>query len=150
MADETVATNREARHNYHILESFEAGIALLGAEVKSLRDKKANLKDSFARIDDDELFLFNFHISPYPQAGRFAPDPKRRRKLLVHKSEINKLLGQLVQKGLTLIPLKIYFTRGRAKAEIAVAKGKKLYDRREDIKKHDSDRDLHREIRGRG
>jgi SsrA-binding protein len=150
MADETVATNREARHNYHILESFEAGIALQGAEVKSLRDKKANLNDSFARIDDDELFLFNLHISPYPQAGRFAPDPKRRRKLLIHKSEIKKLLGQLAQKGLTLIPLKIYFTRGNAKVELAVAKGKKLYDRREDIKKRDSDRDLRREVRGKG
>ena len=149
MADETVATNREARHDYHILEAFEAGIALQGAEVKSLRDKKANLKDSFARIEDDELFLYNMHISPYPQAGRFAPDPKRRRKLLMHKSEIKKLLGQLTQKGLTIVPLKIYFKRGMAKVEIAVAKGKKLYDRREDIKKRDSDRDLRREIRGK-
>ena len=149
MADETVATNREARHNYHILESFEAGIALQGAEVKSLRDKKANLKDSFARIEDDELFLYNMHISPYPQAGRFAPDPKRRRKLLLHKTEIKRLLGELTQKGLTLIPLKVYFTRGNAKAEIALVKGKKLYDKREDIKKRDSDRDLRREVRGK-
>lgn len=147
MADETVATNREARHNYHILETFESGVVLQGAEVKSLRDKKANLKDSFARIDDDELFLYNMHISPYPQAGRFAPDPKRRRKLLMHKSEIKKLLGQLTQKGLTLVPLKIYFKRGMAKAEIALVKGKKLYDKREDIKKRDADRDLRREIR---
>ena len=147
MADETVATNREARHNYHILETFEAGIALQGAEVKSLRDKKANLNDSFARIDDGELFLFNLHISPYPQAGRFAPDPTRRRKLLVHKFQMKKLLVDLSQKGLTLVPLKIYFTRGIAKTEIALVKGKKLYDRREDIKKRDSDRDLRREIR---
>ncbi|MDD5311400.1 MAG: SsrA-binding protein SmpB [Candidatus Omnitrophica bacterium] len=150
MADETVATNREARHNYHILETFEAGIALQGAEVKSLRDKKANLKDSFARIDDDELFLYNMHISPYPQAGRFAPDPKRRRKLLMHKPQINKLQGDLAQKGLTLVPLKIYFKKGMAKAEIALVKGKKLYDRREDIKKRASDRDLRREVRGKG
>ncbi|MDD5423928.1 MAG: SsrA-binding protein SmpB [Candidatus Omnitrophica bacterium] len=149
MADETVATNREARHNYHILESFEAGMALQGAEVKSLRDKKANLKDSFARIDEDELFIFNMHISPYPQAGRFAPDPKRRRKLLMHRSEIRKVLVQLTQKGLTLIPLKVYFKNGRAKVEVALAQGKKLYDKRDDIKRRDSDRDLRREVRGK-
>lgn len=149
MADETVATNREARHNYHILESFEAGMALQGAEVKSLRDKTANLKDSFARIDEDELFIFNMHISPYPQAGRFAPDPKRRRKLLVHKSEIKKIFVQLTQKGLTLVPLKVYFKNGRAKVEIGLAQGKKLYDKRDDIKRRDSDRDLRREIRGK-
>lgn len=149
MADETVATNREARHNYHILESFEAGIALQGAEVKSLRDKKANLKDSFARIDEDELFIFNMHISPYPQAGRFAPDPKRRRKLLMHRSEIKRVLVQLTQKGLTLIPLKVYFKNGRAKIEVALAQGKKLYDKRDDIKRRDSERDLRREVRGK-
>lgn len=149
MADETVATNREARHNYHILESFEAGIALQGAEVKSLRDKKANLKDSFARIYEDELFIFNMHISPYPQAGRFAPDPKRRRKLLMHRSEIKRVLVQLTQKGLTLIPLKVYFKNGRAKVEVALAQGKKLYDKRDDIKRRDSDRDLRREVRGK-
>jgi len=147
MADETVATNREARHNYHILESFEAGVALEGAEVKSLRDKTANLKDSFARIEDDELFLYNLHISPYPQAGRFAPDPKRRRKLLMHRSEIKKLLGQLTQKGLTIVPLKIYFKKGMAKVEIALAKGKKLHDMRDDIRRRDADRDLRRELR---
>jgi SsrA-binding protein len=106
MADETVATNREARHNYHILESFEAGIVLQGSEVKSLRDKKANLKDSFARIDEEEIFIYNMHITPYPQAGRFAPEPKRKRKLLIHKSEIRKIFGRLTQKGLTLVPLK--------------------------------------------
>jgi len=149
MADETVATNREARHNYHILESFEAGIALQGAEVKSLRDKKANLNDSFARIDEGELFIFNMHISPYPQAGRFAPEPKRKRKLLIHKAETRKIEGRLTQKGLTLIPLKVYFTRGRAKVEVAVAQGKKLYDKREDIKRRDSDRELRREMRGK-
>jgi len=147
MADETVASNREARHNYHILGTFEAGIVLQGPEVKSLRDKKANLKDSFARIEDSELFLYNMHISPYPQAGRFAPDPKRRRKLLMHKPEIKKLFGELTQKGLTLVPLKMYFKRGMAKVEIALVKGKKLYDKREDIKRRDSDRDLRREIR---
>ncbi len=149
MADETVATNREARHNYHILESFEAGIVLQGSEVKSLRDKKANLKDSFARIDEEEIFIYNMHITPYPQAGRFAPEPKRKRKLLIHKSEIKKILGRLTQKGLTLVPLKIYFKKGMAKVEVALAQGKKLYDKREDIKRRDSDRELRREIRGK-
>jgi len=149
MAEETVATNKEARHNYHILESVEAGIELMGAEVKSLRDRKANLNDSFARIEDSEIYLYNMHISPYPQAGRFNPDPKRRRKLLLHKAEIRRLFGQLTQKGLTLIPLKLYFKRGLAKVELALAKGKKLYDRREDIKRRDSDRDLRRELRSK-
>lgn len=149
MAEETVATNNEARHNYHILESAEAGIELMGAEVKSLRGHKANLKDSFARIEDGEIYLYNMHISPYPQAGRFNPDPKRRRKLLLHKTEIKRLFGQLTQKGLTLIPLKLYFKKGLAKMEIALAKGKKLYDRREDIKRRDSDRDLRRELRSK-
>jgi SsrA-binding protein len=149
MAEETVATNNEARHNYHILESAEAGIELMGAEVKSLRARKANLKDSFARIEDGEIYLYNMHISPYPQAGRFNPDPKRRRKLLLHKTEIRRLFGKLTQKGLTLIPLKLYFKRGLAKVEFALAKGKKLYDRREDIKRRDSDRDLRRELRSK-
>jgi SsrA-binding protein len=149
MAEETVATNNEARHNYHILESAEAGIELMGAEVKSLRGHKANLKDSFARIEDGEIYLYNMHISPYPQAGRFNSDPKRRRKLLLHKTEIKRLFGQLTQKGLTLIPLKLYFKKGLAKVELALAKGKKLYDRREDIKRRDSDRDLRRELRSK-
>lgn len=149
MAEETVATNNEARHNYHILESAEAGIELMGAEVKSLRGRKANLKDSFARVEDGEIYLYNMHISPYPQAGRFNPDPKRRRKLLLHKAEIKRLLGQLTQKGLTLIPVKLYFKKGLAKVKLALAKGKKLYDRREDIKRRDSDRDLRRELRSK-
>ncbi len=149
MAEESVATNNEARHNYHILESAEAGIELMGAEVKSLRGHKANLKDSFARIEDGEIYLYNMHISPYPQAGRFNPDPKRRRKLLLHKTEIKRLFVQLTQKGLTLIPLKLYFKKGLAKVELALAKGKKLYDRREDIKRRDSDRDLRRELRSK-
>ncbi len=149
MADIAVATNKEARYNYHILESAEAGIELKGPEVKSLRDHKANLKDSFARIDGNEIYLYNMHISPYPQAGRFNPEPKRRRKLLMHKSEIKRLLGQLTQKGLTLVPLKIYFKRGLAKVELAVAKGKKLYDKREDMKRREGERELRRELRNK-
>jgi len=149
MAEEAVATNREAWHNYHILESVEAGIELMGAEVKSLRDHKANLKDSFARIEENEIYLYNMHISPYPQAGRFNPDPKRRRKLLLHKAEIRRLFGQLTQKGLTLIPLKVYLKRGLVKVELALSKGKRLYDKREDIKRRDSERELRRELRNK-
>lgn len=147
MAEELVATNREARHNYHILESVEAGIELKGAEVKSLREHRANLKDSFARVEENELYLYNMHISPYPQAGKFNPDPKRRRKLLLHKSEIKRLLGKLTQKGLTLIPLKLYFKRGIAKVELALAKGKKLYDKREAIRRREAERELRRALR---
>lgn len=147
MAEELIATNREARHNYHILESVEAGIELKGAEVKSLREHRANLKDSFARVEENEIYLYNMHISPYPQAGRFNPDPKRRRKLLLHKTEIKRLLGQLSQKGLTLIPLKIYFKRGMAKVELALAKGKKLYDKREAIRRRESEMELRRALR---
>lgn len=146
MAEELVATNREARHNYHILESVEAGIELKGAEVKSLREHRANLKDSFARVEENELYLYNMHVSPYPQAGKFNPDPKRRRKLLLHKSEIKRLLGQLTQKGLTLIPLKLYFKRGIAKVELALAKGKKLYDKREAIRRREAERELRRAL----
>ncbi|KPK38009.1 MAG: SsrA-binding protein, partial [Omnitrophica WOR_2 bacterium SM23_29] len=134
MSEELIATNREARHNYHILESVEAGIELKGAEVKSLREHRANLKDSFARVEGNEIYLYNMHISPYPQAGRFNPEPKRRRKLLLHKTEIKRLFGQLTQKGLTLVPLMLYFKRGFAKVELALAKGKKLYDKREVIR----------------
>lgn len=147
MAEELIATNREARHNYHILESVEAGIELKGAEVKSLREHRANLKDSFARVEENEIYLYNMHVSPYPQAGRFNPDPKRRRKLLLHKTEIKRLLGQLTQKGLTLIPLKIYFKRGMAKVELALAKGKKLYDKREAIRRRESEMELRRALR---
>jgi len=146
MAEELVATNREARHNYHILEAVEAGIELKGAEVKSLREHRANLKDSFARVEENELYLYNMHISPYPQAGKFNPDPKRRRKLLLHKSEIKRLLGQLTQKGLTLIPLRLYFKRGIAKVELALAKGKKLYDKREAIRRREAERELRRAL----
>lgn len=147
MAEELVATNREARHNYHILESVEAGIELKGAEVKSLREHRANLKDSFARVEDGEVYLYNMHISPYPQAGKFNPDPKRRRKLLLHNTEIKRLLGQLTQKGLTLIPLRLYFKRGLVKVELALAKGKKLYDKREAIRRREADRELRRALR---
>jgi SsrA-binding protein len=136
-------TNRKARHNYHILETFEAGIALAGTEVKSLREGKGNLKDSFARVENGELYLYNMHISPYEKGNIFNKDPLRTRKLLMHKKQINRLFGQVKEKGLTLIPLKLYLNeRGLVKVELALAKGKALYDKREDIKQRDAGRQI--------
>ena len=130
-----VAVNKRARHEYHILETFEAGIALNGSEVKSIRAGGVNIKEAFAKIENAEIFVHSMHINPYEQASSFNHDPLRIRKLLLHKREIKRLIGQTSQKGLTLVPLKIYFKGGRAKIEIALAKGKKLYDKRDAIKK---------------
>jgi len=144
-----VCENRKARHDYFIEETFEAGILLTGTEVKSLRASRVNLKDSFARIENGEVMLHQVHISPYEQGNRFNHDPLRTRKLLLHRSEINRLTGKMQQQGLTLIPLKIYFTRGLAKIELALAKGKKLYDKREDIAERDAKREVERHLRER-
>lgn len=138
-----LVTNRKANHDYHILETYEAGIALKGTEVKSLRAGKGNLKDSFARVENGEIFLYNMHISPYEKGNIFNKDPVRTRKLLMHKREINRLYGLVKEKGITLVPLKVYLNeKGRVKVELAVAKGKTLYDRREDIKRRDAERDM--------
>lgn len=142
-----VATNRQAHHEYFILETYEAGIALTGTEVKSLRQGKANINDAFARIDNGECILYEMHISPYEYGNRFNPDPKRPRKLLLHKREILKLHSEIKEKGLTLIPLKIYFTRGIAKVELGLAKGKKLYDKRDDMAKKEADRKIDRAMK---
>ena len=144
MANKVIATNRQARYDYSIEESFEVGIELVGSEVKALRAGKANLKDSFARIEAGELYLFNCHISPYEHTGSFEVDPKRRRKLLAHKAQISRLFGQTSQKGKTLIPLKLYFKNGIAKLELALAKGKRQYDKRQKIKEKESRRELKR------
>lgn len=144
-----VATNRKARHDYEVLDTFEAGIVLQGTEVKSLRQGRANLKDSYATIKNGEVFLLNMHISPYEQGNVYNHDPTRTRKLLLHKSEINRLIGKVEEKGMTLIPLKVYFKRGKAKVELALARGKKLYDRRRDIAKRDAERELRRVYRGK-
>jgi SsrA-binding protein len=141
------ATNRRAHHEYFILETYEAGIALTGTEVKSLRQGKANINDAFARIYNGECILYEMHISPYEFGNRFNPDPKRPRKLLLHKREILKLHSEMKEKGLTLIPLKIYFTRGMAKVEIGLAKGKKLYDKRDDMAKKEADRKIDRAMK---
>ncbi|MFO7153105.1 MAG: SsrA-binding protein SmpB [Bacillota bacterium] len=138
-----LATNRKARHDYHIIETYEAGIALAGTEVKSLRQGKANLKDSFARVEKGELFLYNMHISPYEKGNIFNKDPLRPRKLLMHRKEIDRLYGLVKEKGVTLIPLRVYLNeRGLVKVELAVAKGKTLYDKREDIKRRDAEREM--------
>lgn len=139
--------NRKAYHDYEILETFEAGIVLKGAEVKSLREGAANLKGSYADIKDDEVWLLNFHISPYPQAGIFNPDPYRDKKLLLHKRQIRKLTDKIKEKGLTLIPLKVYFRNGKAKVQVALAKGKKIYDKRRALKEKELKREQERVLK---
>ena len=146
----TIIENRRARHEYHILETYEAGIELKGTEVKSLRAGKSNLQDSYARVDNGELILYNMHISPYEQGNRFNHEPKRTRRLLMHKQEIMRLLGKIREKGLTLIPLKVYFNpRGRVKVELGLGQGKKSYDKRQDIAARDAKRDVDRVLRER-
>ena len=148
MAIEIVTQNRKAFHDYFIEETFEAGIMLTGTEVKSLRAGKANLKDSYARIKNDEIFLLNTHISPYSQADGFKQhEPERTRKLLLHKKEIMKLVGKTREKGYTLVPTKIYFKDGKAKVEIGLAKGKTSYDKRDSIKARDVKREIAKTMR---
>lgn len=145
--EKTIATNRKAYHEYNILEKLEAGIVLAGSEVKSLRLGRANLKDSYGRVEKGELWLVNLHISPYEQANIWNHEPRRPRKLLMHKNEIRRLAIKVEERGLTLVPLRLYFKNGRAKVEIAVARGKKIYDRRDAIAKRDVDRDVARELK---
>ena len=144
-----ISTNRKAHHLYHILESYETGIALVGTEVKSLRLGRANLKDSYAMVKGGEVYLHNLHISPYDPASRFSHDPTRTRKLLLHKREIKRLLGKTTERGLTLVPLKLYFKGNVAKVELALAVGKKIYDRRMDIKDREVQRELRRALKER-
>ena len=144
-----VANNRRARYDYEILDSYEAGLVLRGTEVKSLRGGKANLKDGYAYVEGGELFLYNVHISPYEQAHYFNHEPERRRKLLMHRAEIRRLQGWTEKKGLTLVPLKIYFRQGKAKVELALVRGKKLYDKRQDIAWREAQRAVERELKDR-
>jgi len=139
--DKVVASNREAYHNYHILETYECGIALTGTEVKSIREGRCTLKDSYGLIRNGEAWLLNAHISPYSHGNRENHDPDRMRKLLMHTHEIERLLGKAQEKGLTLVPTKMYLKNGRVKVELAVAKGKKLYDKRETEKRREADRE---------
>ncbi|HXG50076.1 MAG TPA: SsrA-binding protein SmpB [candidate division Zixibacteria bacterium] len=148
--EQVVCVNRQARHNYFIEETYEAGIALLGSEVKSLRAGKAQLKDSYARIQNGEAFLVNAHVSPYPGASRFNHEPKRTRKLLLHRREIERLAGKTQERGLTLIPLRLYFKNGKAKVELGLARGKKLYDKRETLRRKAARREVERALKSRG
>jgi SsrA-binding protein len=139
--DQPIAENRKAFHDYHVLETFEAGIALLGTEVKGIREGRANLRDSFARVEQGEVWLYNVHINPYSHRGYVDHDPRRRRKLLLHRHEIRKLIGKTVERGLTLVPTRMYFNKGKVKVTIALAKGKQAHDKRETIKRREIDRE---------
>lgn len=146
-AEEVICTNRRARHEYTIEETLEAGIVLTGSEVKSLRQRKANLQDSYARVIRGEAMLLNAHVSPYSPASQFNQSPTRPRKLLLHKKEISRIIGKVQQRGLTVIPLRLYFKKGLAKVELAIARGKKLYDKRESLKRKDVEREMARSMR---
>ena len=142
-----VANNKKAYHDYFIEEKYECGIALHGTEVKSLRMGKCSIKEAFIRIENGEVFVYGMHVSPYEKGNIFNKDPLRVKKLLLHKQEIHKLLGKIKEKGYTLVPLQVYFSNGRAKVEIGLARGKKLYDKREDIAKKDARRETEREFK---
>ena len=144
-----VATNRKARFEYEILEKVEAGIALLGPEVKSLRAGNASLAEAWAVVRRGEVFLVGAHVSPYAQASRENPDPRRERKLLLHRAEITRLAGKVAERGLTLVPLSLYFQDGRAKVELALARGKERIDKRRDLAKRDADRQIERALKSR-
>ena len=140
-AEKIVADNRKAFHDYHILETFEAGIALLGTEVKAIREGRVNLRDSFGRVEDGEVWIHGMHISPYSHTGYAHHEELRKRKLLLHKDEIRKLIGKVVERGMTLVPVRMYFKNGRVKVAISLAKGKQEHDRRETIKRRETDRE---------
>jgi SsrA-binding protein len=140
-SDRLLAENRKASHDYHFLEVFEAGVALLGTEVKAIREGRVNLRDSYALVSDGEVFLHNVHISPYSHKGYAEHNPLRTRKLLLHRSEIRKLIGRVAEKGLTLVPVRMYLKRGRVKLAIALAKGKQAHDKRETIRRREADRE---------
>ena len=142
-----IAQNKKARHDYFIEETYECGIELVGTEVKSLREGKVNLKDSYATITDGEVFVKNMHISPYEKGNIFNKDPLRERKLLLHKREILKLIGKIKEKGYSLIPISLYFKNSKVKLELALARGKKLYDKRDDIAKKDATREIDRRMK---
>ena len=148
-AKANIAENRKAFHDYHLLETFEAGMVLLGTEVKAIREGRVNLRDSFARVEDGEVYLYNVNISPYSHRGYADHEPLRRRKLLLHRHEILKLIGQTIEKGMTLVPVRMYFKNGRVKVAVSLAKGKKEYDKRETIKRRETDRETRAAIKER-
>jgi SsrA-binding protein len=146
-AQSSIAENRKAFHDFHLMETFEAGLVLLGTEVKAIREGRVNLRDSFARVEDGEVFLYN--ISSYSHRGYADHEPLRRRKLLLHRDEIRKLIGKTVEKGMTLVPVRLYFKNGRVKVAVSLAKGKKDYDKRETIKRREADRETRAAIKSR-
>ena len=148
-AQRTITENRKARHDYHILETWEAGVSLLGTEVKSIREGRVNLRDSYARVQDGEVWMMNVHISPYSHRGSADHTELRERKLLLHRHEIRKMLGRVAEKGLTLVPLEMYFKNGRVKVLLALAKGKQAHDKREAIRRRDVDRETRAAIKNR-
>ena len=148
-AQKLIANNKKVFHDYFVEETYEAGLVLHGTEVKSLRMGKCSVKEAFIRIENGEVFVYGMHISPYEKGNIFNKDPLRVRKLLLHKQEINKLTGKIAEKGYTLVPLQVYFKDGRAKVEIGLAKGKKLYDKRQDIAKKDQRRESERDFKVR-
>lgn len=147
--NKTIAQNKKAYHEYFVIETYEAGIGLIGTEVKSLRQGKCNLKDAWCSIDNGEIFVNGMHISPYDHGNIYNRDPLRKRKLLMHKKEINKLFGTVKQEGLTLIPLSVYFKKGRAKVSVGLCKGKKLYDKRDVAAKKEAQRNIERNMKER-
>jgi SsrA-binding protein len=147
--EKLIASNRRARHNFDILETYEAGLVLLGTEVKALRDGRADLKESYARVDGNEAWLLGCHISPYAQGNRANHDPLRPRKLLLHRGEISRLLGRVMEKGLTVVPLSLYFKGGRVKVELGLARGRKMLDKRQVIREREERREMDREVRAR-
>jgi len=149
LAQANIAENRKAYHDFHILDTYEAGIVLLGTEVKAIREGRVNLRDSFARLENGEVFLYNVNISPYSHRGYAHHEPLRRRKLLLHRDEIRKLTGKTVAKGMTLVPVRMYLKEGRVKVAVSLAKGKKEYDKRETIKKRETDRETRAAIKTR-
>jgi SsrA-binding protein len=146
--ERVIVENRKARHDYHIEETVEAGMVLTGTEVKSLRQGRVNLRDSYAEVRSGEAFLVNVHISPYEQGNRFNHEPRRVRKLLLHRQEIRRLAGKVAERGYTLVPLRMYWSAGRAKVEIALGRGKREFDKRDDMARRDADREMGRALRG--
>src|SRR5437667_3256151 len=140
-AQSNIAENRKAFHDFHLLETFEAGVVLLGTEVKAIREGRVNLRDSFARVEDGQVYLFNVNISPYSHRGYVDHEPLRRRKLLLNRDQIRKLIGKTVERGMTLVPVRLYFKSGRVKVGLSLAKGKKEYDKRETIKRRETERE---------
>jgi SsrA-binding protein len=148
-AQANIAENRKAFHDFHILETFEAGLVLLGTEVKAIREGRVNLRDSFARVEASEVYLYNVNISSYSHRGYADHEPLRRRKLLLHRDEIRKLIGKTVEKGMTLVPVRLYFKNGRVKVALSLAKGKKDYDKRETIKRREAERETRAAVKHR-